>query len=198
MNRPAHQWPEAWEAELRRLHAEEKTNSQTATALNAKFGCKLTRNSVLGKKYRLGLCTPIEQFAAGFHAPQHIAVVVKPATRPAASSLRFGEHRPLIRSAPVSVVRTVETDPQFWTPFTDRSRFQCSYIMDGEGADAICCGHPVHLAGYCTAHHQLTRVPLSAEAVRKNAKGAVQAANRERKMVEISDARVPDLWEVFS
>jgi len=50
------------------------------------------------------------------------------------------------------------TDP---VPLIGRPAFTCAWVVEGEGADALCCGQRVGVSSYCPSHRRLAYLPTA-------------------------------------
>ncbi len=46
-------------------------------------------------------------------------------------------------------------------PWIDRTPFECTWIVAGDGADALCCAAPIHGRGWCLGHYKRGISPSS-------------------------------------
>ena len=46
-------------------------------------------------------------------------------------------------------------------PWLDRTPFECTWIVAGDGADALCCAAPIHGRGWCLGHYKRGISPSS-------------------------------------
>ena len=137
---------------------------QAASAINARFGTKFTRNAAIGRAKRLGLGTA------------RVRKVLPRRRRPG----RWGESAPKTpqKNAPQRVVRPIAAaapapEPEAVKPvklrcvgikprllaFADLEPGDCRYPYGGEkeGEAYAFCGHPrIPRSSYCRPHHALT------------------------------------------
>ena len=143
---------------------------QAASAINARFGTKFTRNAAIGRAKRLGL------------EPVAVRKVLQRPRRPA----RWGESapetprknapqkvvHPIVAAAPAPAsepvkpvkLRCVGVKPRLLA-FADLEPGDCRYPYGGEreGEAYAFCAHPrIPGSSYCRPHHALTRGPGTA------------------------------------
>lgn len=56
-------------------------------------------------------------------------------------------------------------------PLIGRPAFTCAWVVEGEGADALCCGERVGVGSYCPSHRRLAYLPtvrLTARSLRRH------------------------------
>ena len=46
-------------------------------------------------------------------------------------------------------------------PLIGRPAFTCAWVVEGEGADALCCGQRVSAGAYCASHRALAYLPTA-------------------------------------
>jgi hypothetical protein len=96
-------WPESMVDALRALTADGFSTAATADALCVKFGVDITRNMVVGKRYRMGLV-----------APPDIEPVAPPRKRGA--DKRERRPRALHKPAPIGACVQTAPRPKTWKP----------------------------------------------------------------------------------
>jgi hypothetical protein len=134
-------WSDDRVAELTRLHAE----GYSAAIIAEKLG--VTRNSIMGKVFRLGLPTPENKI--GKPPGPRKSAVKKPKPEP---SRLFRLFAPELYQP-----RCVEVEPRNLTTLEISLGAQCEYIA---GYDGLHCGHPVQpKSHYCPKHHELCHEP---------------------------------------
>lgn len=146
---------------LTKMHADGCSASEIAKALGG-----VTRNSVIGKIYRLGLARD----EAAVHAAR-AALRPKKTRSPAQMRPRKQEvapRRPRQNNlAAFNVARRAEAgrpaydppplifDASQAKPWLERKFGECAYPISGEGADVLSCCQPAQPNGYCKAHAAL-------------------------------------------
>ena len=132
-------WSTERVALLKVLKAQGQTASRMAQVLNALEGPHLTRNSVIAKCDRLGLCSP----GGGALYRQHAAATARIAR------VRTEKAKPK-RPAYVAPTRGPILPTENSIPFSERTRFQCAMFCDGEeGSMGLVCGEPVARGSWC-------------------------------------------------
>lgn len=46
-------------------------------------------------------------------------------------------------------------------PLIGRPAFTCAWVVEGEGADALCCGERVSVGAYCASHRAIAYLPTA-------------------------------------
>jgi hypothetical protein len=132
-----------WTLELiERLRADWPKHS--ATNLAATYG--LTRNSIIGKAHRLGLCKPrLSPEAAKIRRQESVK-----RCRAKMASLRPPSRfaRPTFLPEKMARERILAVPESEWVPFLHDLR-TCRAIMS---ADNRCCGRKIHYRSYCEGH----------------------------------------------
>lgn len=129
-----------------------------SASLNAKQIGGVSRNAVIGKLHRLGLRRPEPAKPATFKPyPQRKAEVARRGEAP--GRIAYGaskqpkqqyQERPQAASGPID-----SPNAKVWT---ERHRFQCAYIVEGAGADAVSCCNKTGGA-YCAGHTAIMYAP---------------------------------------
>lgn len=154
-------WPPERIDALAELWAEGLSCSKIAEALNDRFGCRLTRNAVIGKVHRSGM-------------PRRSAAVKIANNRAAATArrekrgLRENFDAAMILKRQATAPRPLPEPPpvadaSFAKPWMERGFGECTWIIAGTGAEAVACCAPVHAFGWCKAHHRIGTKPSTYE-----------------------------------
>lgn len=117
--------------------------SEIAKEINAAHRVTFTRNAVIGKLHRLGLCGTQAGKASAPRRLQYSRkrVLITPAAPPAPP-------------APASPPPAPPAPPALNIAFRDLRRNHCRAIVSGVKADALYCGHAiVEGRSYCAHHH---------------------------------------------
>jgi hypothetical protein len=143
--------------------------AEIAKMINRELGSQLTRNAVLGKQHRMGLCT----------RTSNVVKVRKPRNMQRENELARDRYKKTMVSTP-SLNRHIDrlkdkaakdtsefgkTFTQVFTqgratmvPFAQRGERQCSWPVQGDGPNLMCCGEVTSLGkAYCVAHISLAR-----------------------------------------
>lgn len=148
-NQNATPWSDERTAELTKMYAD----GYSAGLIADRFG--LSRNSVIGKIFRLGLIVPKKNRVT----KQREAAPKKPVERRAISRIvTMGGGQRIIKTSEAverPELRCAEIDPRH-LDIIDLNPGDCRYPF-GDGPFTF-CGHPVHdRSSYCTAHFMLCR-----------------------------------------
>jgi hypothetical protein len=46
-------------------------------------------------------------------------------------------------------------------PLIGRPAFTCAWVVEGEGAEALCCGERVSVGAYCASHRAIAYLPTA-------------------------------------
>jgi GcrA cell cycle regulator len=149
--------PEHSEA-LREYLAKGMSYSETADAINTKFGTTYSRNAAIGRAKRMGLGGPDRSDGRPNPPP-------KPSW-PRLPKLRERHASEFVWPMPIfermeTVLRCVEIDPRHLS-LIELQPGDCRYPYGGdeEGEAITFCGHPRRQgSSYCTPHFHLTRGP---------------------------------------
>lgn len=136
-------WTDPIIAVARKLWAEGQSATQIAAALKECHGVTVTRNAVIGKLHRLGLC--------GGQVARN--------TAPRRMQRDRQEIQRRVMVAKLKVAKTSPPDPP--KPAVDGGVqignlrwHHCRAIVSGTGADALFCGHARKPgSSYCAHHH---------------------------------------------
>ena len=150
--------PFAWtpEAEklLRKLFEDGKSASQSAASLMERFGGKVTRNSVIGKRHRLGMTNT----RARGKAVEELKEEKKKKEPP----------KPVTVLAPVIIpeLKKVVIPATARVKLLDLGVFDCRYpIGDPLTSDFTFCGARAKTGfPYCESHHRVCYKPLKSKA----------------------------------
>jgi GcrA cell cycle regulator len=141
--------------------------SESAEAINAKFGTDYTRSAALGRAKRMGVAGPKRRTDPARAKAPRLRKQGKPGKSRKLREGRTGEVQkptaPPLEREPVKL-RCVGITPRLLS-FADLAPGDCRYPYGGdrEGEAITFCGHS-QLAGssYCPPHFQLTRGPGTA------------------------------------
>lgn len=145
-------WPTEHCDYLRELAADSnRSRAEMTDMLNEKFGTSYTRNSVIGKCGRLGLCSPMPKRRGNAAQPKRIRAVKSPALQVAAPP----------------VAEVVDTRPR-----PEYGRFKLLDLREGDCrwpagyGPYLFCGRPICAgSSYCAEHYAAsTRLPYRWEA----------------------------------
>lgn len=144
MNNRSNEWS-ATETEYAIKHWRDgKSAGAVAKLLNNAFGTSRTRNSVIGRVYRLGEGRPESPNTRKTSSRVVMARIAK--AKPVSRVRVFSPPKPL--PAPAVIL----ADVSFARPWLERERGQCAFPLGEKGAIMSCC-FPTDET-YCTAHRQ--------------------------------------------
>lgn len=161
-------WTDETVVELRRLHAEGLSASQIAKRIGG--GC--TRNSVIGKIYRLGMVRSAEaQKATISVANSSRARAAKSPQKPKVKSdIGIAGRGATFERAPVLPMPSLRDAAATGEParIIDKRFGGCRWPISGEGADmTFCCGPRDEGKTYCAAHNPLAFSPTQPKPLMK-------------------------------
>jgi hypothetical protein len=147
--------PNPWspeDDELLRTHAQ----SLSATQIGKMLSQPRTRSAICGRALRIGV---------SLQKTVQVAAILSRQPKPprAARAFVFGSggsrevkppKPPKPKSAPKPILLTGQEKP-----WLERERFECSWIVAGEGADSIACCARVHKRSWCAFHFKLGTIP---------------------------------------
>lgn len=185
------QWPEAHFEELKRHRIEGLSAAENAKLLNAKFGTAYTRCAVIGMIHR-----HVSEADRARRPAKPRRIVLEPRTQ----ARVFGATKvPLYAKDPrtsplkkkLDAIAAVLTEPvpvagaafsplpgSTPKPWTERKYGECTWIVGGEGGDALSCCEPVEARGWCKSHLARGTAKPATEAQRRAAARARHAKRR--------------------
>ena len=173
MPTPEQMWTPEQDTTLLRLQLEGKSASEIGRTIGK------SRSAVIGRLFRLrekGLGLP-KQSPRPRMTERPESKPRKPSTPRAVSVLKAAEIR--ARRANTGPTRNVSLPDarQPWRPVKNeafkplpgsapipligRPAFTCAWVVEGEGADALCCGQPATAGAYCPTHRALAYLPTA-------------------------------------
>jgi hypothetical protein len=138
-NRTVWTWDETSKAALKELSAEGCSAAQIAADLSEKFGTPITKNAVIGARYRWAI-------AAGERKPRS----------PRRPKLHRSPEQPPHMKRGKQVPRPPLT---IAIPFVDRAPGQCPFPVEGTGINMLCCGAKRYQFGGIGTNLKLTKFP---------------------------------------
>lgn len=173
-------WTDARLEQFRKLFDEGLSFRKIAQQL----GGGLTRNSTIGKAYRLGwtrdLPSPTFRIRNGQADDNHAGTRKRSPRKPkprhnnlaGVNAVRKAKAAP--GDAPVTFAPAV-VDATLAKPWLERAFNECAYPLIGEGADTFSCCNPTGGHTYCAAHRRVMFNP-SPEPIERLAKWAARRA----------------------
>lgn len=138
-------WTDEQSEALKAFIADGMTYRECAQAINERFNVSFTRNAVIGRGKRLGLCTTKP-------APQNPPRRKRDPTLP-----RYARRAPhVLPPRAVIEMRCAEIEPRHLS-LLDLERGDCRYPYGDQ--QITFCGHPILCGSYCSAHYQLSIGP---------------------------------------
>jgi len=153
--------PEHSEA-LRKFVTMGVSYSETARAINARFGTAYSRSAALSRARRMGFGGPDQRENAPEPPPTPGLPPLRK-IRPSRPS-EFTWPLPVFRPVEKVTLRCVEIEPRYLS-MVELERGDCRYPCGGDepGNPITFCGHPRRKgSSYCTPHFHLTRGPGTA------------------------------------
>lgn len=140
-------WTKEHEDRMRDLFAKGLSSSLIARALNREFNTNRSRNSVIGRIYRLGL-KRVEP-----SKPTVSLAYPKGRKMPPSKSAKASKPPP----APKPIAKPVLV-PMATRPFWERRQGECWWPF-GEGAEMHCCCRPIERGNLCWQHSLIGYMP---------------------------------------
>jgi len=150
-------WADEHIAELRTLWNLKRSCRDIAKLLNAKFCTSYTKSSIIGKIHRLGLSStrPKPSSPSKPRTKQRNPDRRLPKPPTPRSDVRVDLMVQRAQQAPRPLPESPDITALHAKPWLQREFGECTWIVEGEGADAISCCAPVHKRGWCRSHARI-------------------------------------------